>query len=239
MSNVTVSSPNAENGTLASTSNSHVSAIVGGTIGGVVGLFAIGFLAFLWRRQGLNSADPSGSSTNRRLEDTVTPFNPMGSMLTTGTTPSVDGISQMTEQQQPLMSGTYSSHGAGRAGAVPGPPSSAPPLRVMPLLMPVTIPTGLSDKELAQMRSATSQPSSATPPMLSPQSDTSPNTSTPGRANTNTDRSSTTTRSRVEDQRPWQSEVDSLRREMEQLRAERFDAGAPPSYFSEVRPGVD
>ena len=224
-------SPNGKNGTPASKSNSHVGAIVGGTIGGVVGLFVIGLFALLWRRQGLNSADPSGSGTNRRPEDIVTPFSPMGSMPTTGATPSVDGISQMTEHQQPLMSGTFSSNACG-AGPVPGPSSSSTPLRVIP----VTIPTGLTDKELAQLRSATSQPSSSTPPMLSPQSDTPPSTLPPGLANTNTDGSSTTTRSRVEDQRPWQSEVDSLRREMEQLRAERFDADAPPSYVSEVGP---
>jgi hypothetical protein len=214
----------------SSKSKSHVGAIVGGTVGGVAGLFVIGILAAMWRRQSLKSAASSGGNISRRPEDTVTPFNamafnPVGSILT-GTAPSTVGTSQTTEQQQPLMSGVHSSEGG---GPVPG-PSSAPPLRVVP------VPTNLSAKELAQLRSATSQPSSQpslSTAMLSPQSDTPPSTFPPGRANTNTDGSSTTTRSRVED-RPWQSEVESLRREMEQLRAERFDAEAPPSYFSEA-----
>jgi hypothetical protein len=231
-SNVTAPTPSGKIGP-ASKSKSHVGAIVGGTVGGVVGLLVIGILAAMWRRQSLKSAASSGAGNNRRPEDTVTPFNamaynPMGSMLT-GTAPSTDGTSQTTEQQQPLISGAYSSEGA---GPVPG-PSSAPPLRVIP------VPTNLSAKELAQLRSATSQPSSQpslSTAMLSPHSDTPPSTFPPGRANSNTDGSSTTTRSRVDDQRPWQSEVESLRREMEQLRAERFDADAPPSYFSEAGP---
>ena len=218
-SNVTVPTRSGKNGTPASKSKSHVIAIIGSTIGGVVGLFLIGLLAFLWRRKGLHSAGRSGGYTNRLPEDIVTPFNPVA--------PLVYGISRMTEQPQPLMTGTYSSNASG-ASPVLG-PSSSSPLRVIP----VTIPAGLSDKELAQLRSATSQPSLSTP-TSSPQSDIPPSTSLLGRANTYTDGSSTTTRSRVEDQRPWQSEVDSLRREMERLRAERFDAEAPPSYVSEV-----
>ena len=204
-------SRNGKNGTPASNSNSHISAIIGGTVGGVVGLSVIGLLAFLWRRKGLNSADTSGSHTERRPEYTVTPFNPR--------VPLVDGIPQMTEQPQPLMTSTY----AGGANLVSGPSSSSPPLRV------------LSAKELAQLRSTTSQPLSSASMML-PQSDTPPSASPPGRANTDTDGSSTTMRSHVDDQRPWQSEVDSLRREMERLRAERFDAEAPPSYISETGP---
>ena len=142
-------------------------------------------------------------------EVTVTPFSPMGS--TPSGTARSDGESHMAELRQPLPSAPFSSES-----------SSSTLLRVLP------VPAGLSDKELAHIRSAGSQHSFG----LSPNSESAPSTPLP----VTTDRSSATSLSRAEDQRPWQSEVESLRREMEQLRAERFDAEAPPSYFSEARP---
>ena len=187
-------------------SKSHVGAIVGGVIGGLAALIAISTITFItWRRrrQYPASAGYPPEYIQRHPEVTVTPFNPMGSTVTSGNVVS-DAASQATEQQQQQL--VSSSEGS----------SSTSFLRV---------PAGLSGKELAQLRSTRSQPSQ------SPNSEYAPNTSPPAATTTaTTDRSSAVPP--AEDQRPWQLEVESLRREMEQLRAERLDPEAPPSYFT-------
>ena len=131
-------------------------------------------------------------------------IQPMGSTATSGTAVS-DAASRATEQQQQQQLVSFSEG------------SSSPSF--------LRVPAGLSGKELAQLRSTRSQPSQ------SPYSESAPNASPPAATTT-----ATTDRNSVvpppEDQRPWQSEVESLRREMEQLRAERLDPEAPPSYFT-------
>ena len=93
-------------------------------------------------------------------------------------------------------------------------PTLAPPQSAAP------VPVGLTGKELAQLRSA---------PTLSPP--THPWSSSSGSQPTYSPTISTTDQTTVaptpETQR-LQTEVESLRREMQQLRAERFEP--PPSY---------
>jgi hypothetical protein len=82
------------------------------------------------------------------------------------------------------------------------------------------IPVGLTGKELAQLRST---------PMLSPP--THPRSSSSGSRPTYPPTISTTDQTTVTltpETRRLQTEVESLRREMQQLRAERFEP--PPSY---------
>ena len=90
----------------------------------------------------------------------------------------------------------------------------------------VSIPVGLSGKELAQLRSNLSrsentdgQPSDFSSPTITDRD-------TLGGGATGTAPS-------PDSRRLW-SEVDLLRQEVQQLRAERSEPEAPPTYFSEV-----
>ena len=91
----------------------------------------------------------------------------------------------------------------------------------------VLVPTGLSDKEIARLRAQTlsSQPSHPRSHHLLT-SNVSQSTSTSSPIATNeTDGAASSY-----DPRRLRSEVESLRREMEQLRTSGLAAGAPPSY---------
>ncbi|KAI9447112.1 hypothetical protein BJY52DRAFT_375069 [Lactarius psammicola] len=197
--------------TIGTSSKSHTGAIAGGVTSGIATLLAIGTIALVvWRRRSRRGQSQShesvryvspGGVIDLRPQGTVTPFNRMGPTLAEAA-PLHAG--PQAEQQQWLVYGPSS---------LEGPP--LPSSRVL------SVPVGLSSKELAQLRSR-SQPTNGG---FSPDP---PPTAT-------TDRGGATPSSRAEDQRPqWRSEVESLRREMQQLRTERFEA--PPSYISEDRP---
>ncbi len=124
----------------------------------------------------------------------------------------------------PTLTGAAQLHAGSQTGQqqwlVYGPSSSEGSPLPSPRVLSESVPVGMSSKELAQLRSR-SQPTDGH--LLNP----SPTITT--------DRGAATSSSRAEDQRlHWQSEVESLRREMQQLRTERFEA--PPSYASEDRP---
>jgi len=142
-----------------------------------------------------------------------------------------------------LRSLTQPSSSASSTEPQPAASSSEVPPIITTLPAPtVTVPVGLSDKELADLRSRSlarpqllCQPTnelSAQPP-ASP-SEVSPSVTTVATVATRTNASLVTFPSREEAERhpSWQSEVESLRREVRQLRAERFEP--PPSYASDV-----
>ena len=94
----------------------------------------------------------------------------------------------------------------------------------------VLVPTGLSDKEIARLRAQTlssqrSQPSHPRPHhLLTSDVSQSTSTSSPIAIHESDEAASSY------DPRRLRSEVESLRREMEQLRTSGLAAGAPPSY---------
>ncbi|KAH8977285.1 hypothetical protein EDB86DRAFT_3092613 [Lactarius hatsudake] len=100
-------------------------------------------------------------------------------------------------------------------------PGGAPPLP--PLQRAALLPVGLSSKELARLRSEAARP----PPTFSrPPSGGSQSTGFPTIRTTERN-----TRATIpQDARRLQTEMETLRREMQELRAERFEA--PPSYVS-------
>jgi hypothetical protein len=185
-------------------------AIIGGTMGGVVAIFAgIGIVTFVQRRRGWRRSGPkpifSTDSEYAGPEITVSPFDP----YSFGTNRDL-GI---TAEQQPLVIGEP------EAEMLPLHHLSSSPPAVLPLVRQVApVPVGLSDKEMARLRtnalsspqplnfqvSALNMSQSASPPNASGESPS--------------------------DTRRLHSEFESLRREVERLREEGLLVGAPPSY---------
>ncbi|KAI9440205.1 hypothetical protein BJY52DRAFT_524154 [Lactarius psammicola] len=192
--------------TTGTPSKSHPGAVVGGVIGGVAVLFAIGAIALVeWRRPKQSHRRASVRSllrqSHRRTSVTVTPYSPTESELT---------------EAVPLEAGPQTDWQQRLAHRPFFPEDSPPSTRV------VSIPVGLSSKELAQLRSNG---------LRSPSTDGRP--SGPSLAGT-IDRgalgsAAAEATSSFEAQR-LRSEVDFLMHEIQQLRAERSDA--PPTYVS-------
>lgn len=121
---------------------SHRGVVTGGVIGGVVALLAVGTIALVvWHRRrqrhgyGRTSAGSSflGATTSHGTQVTVTPFNP--TMLTPTEAAPLETATQMNFHQR-LFSRPFS-------------PGDSP----LSLRRMVSVPVGLSGKELAQLRS--------------------------------------------------------------------------------------
>ncbi|KAH9063194.1 hypothetical protein EDB87DRAFT_1604477 [Lactarius vividus] len=187
------------NATTSSKATSHTGAIAGGVTGGVVALIlVVGAIAFVRRQLRQDnfrkSAGTSFSGTAMLAGSpmTVTPFDP-------------------------ALAGTALLEAGSQSGTTRDGPSSLLP----PSQSAASVPVGLTSKELAQLRSATTR----SPLTTHWHARTSSNGSQPTLVvGTSEGRTSTPT------PETWrlQSEVESLRREMQELRAERFEA--PPSY---------
>ncbi|KAI9449165.1 hypothetical protein BJY52DRAFT_271671 [Lactarius psammicola] len=210
------------NGTTTGTPSkaiSHTGAIAGATIGGVTSvILAIGAIVFVWRRRRhtntYQTVGPSFSNTLMRTGTgvTVAPFNP----IITDTSPP-DAGSQIDRQQQrsnPIGTPTIPLN--------PGPSLPEPLLLSSQHAAP--IPVGLSDKELALLRSrgTHNQLTPAGPPSGDPQPTLPPIITTEqGEA------------TQPAEARALQSEVEYLRREVQRLHARQSHIDsfeAPPSY---------
>ncbi|KAH9019236.1 hypothetical protein EDB84DRAFT_1625344 [Lactarius hengduanensis] len=178
---------------------SHTGAVAGGTIGGVAAvILVIGTIAFVWRRR-----------RQHRMRKTVGPSFSNALMAA-----DTDAGSQQQPRSDPV--------GMPTVPLNPGPPSSGPLLQSSPCTL--LIPVGLSNKELAQLRSrgihvqltpAESASSDSQPAPL-PIVTTRQGEATP-----------------PPEDMALQSEVEHLRREVQQLRAQEARAEifeAPPSY---------
>lgn len=196
---------------------SHTGAIAGAIAGGVaIALLVIGATVFVWRRRRLSRRKSTGSisaDSESFVEGgpsiTVTPFNP-SPLDTTQQSPD-----SWVEQQQLLPESPE--------GMASDPRSlSSTPAPALPRLRPVApAPPGLSSKELARLRAEAQQT------YTQHSSDTAATTQSSSSPTVFTAQSGVTSSS---DTRRLQSEVESLRREMQQLRVERFEP--PPSYTS-------
>ena len=187
--------------------SSHIGAIAGGAVGGVAVLLAIGAIALVarGRRRRSRRRKSIGSMFERDVIDpdlpmTVTPFNP----TVTGAA-ELEAGHQMNRQERWTESGPES---ASLVHASTPSDSPLPSSRVVPL------PPGLYSKGLAQLRadnlnSQSTDALSSSGTLLSPATERSADTS-------------------YSETRRLQSEVESLRLEMQQIRAERFEA--PPVY---------
>ncbi|KAF8497609.1 hypothetical protein F5888DRAFT_1906874 [Russula emetica] len=194
----------------------NIGAIVGGIIGGVSAIFAvIGVVIFVQRRRRrvrpksvLSSSDTWEAGLHAII---VTPFDPnLNSSEGTRDT-------GFLPEQQPLVDENPDTELVALHR-----PSSSPP-DVLPLPQPVVpVPVGLSDQEIARLRAQTlgSQQFQA-------QTRSTSNVSQPETAATESGEASSSY-----DNRRLHSEVEfeSLRREMERLRAEGLVNEAPPSY---------
>ena len=192
-------------------------AIIGGTLGGVAAIFAVvGVVTFVQRRRRRRRSRPrsilsfSTDSMDVGPQLMVTPFDPSSSETT-----QVSGISA---EQQPLVIGDPNAEIVALQHLSSSPPS------ILPLSPPVApVPVGLSDKEMARLR---------TEALNSPQprhigvstSNASQSMSSPSAVTESGEAMS------PYDTRRLHSEVESLRREMERLRAEGLVIAAPPSY---------
>jgi hypothetical protein len=214
--NATSPSPSPSPSLASSKATSYTGAIAGGIAGGVAALILlVGTIAFVRRRR--RQDDPrklEGESFSGTAIDqmAVTPFNPARAR----TTPVETGSPAWTTSD-----GLFS--------------SSEPTLSPSQIAAPT--PVGLTDKELARLRSTpTLSPLSHAPPSHAPPSHAPPShapSSSSGSQPTSRRTVSTTDQATVTptpETRRLQTEVESLRREMQQLRvrAERFEA--PPSY---------
>ena len=188
---------------------------MGGVIGSVaVVLIAIGAVVFLRRRRKVRKRKSVQSSFSTSFVDggpsaSITPFNPIP--LTQ------QGSDSWIEQQQ-LLSDYRDTEAAPEPHGL-----SSTPAPVLPRSRPVApVPPGLSDKQLARIR---------TEALNSQQSSSHQSTSNSSPSQSSTSPIATTEQSRARsssETRRLQSEVEILRREMQQLRTERFEA--PPSY---------
>jgi len=170
----------------------------------------IGAIVFVRRRRRLSRRESAGSKFSTSSVEggpsvTVTPFNlsPLDTLQ--------QGSDSWTGQQQLLPE-----HSDGGTASDPRSLSSTP-APALPNSRPVApVPPGLSSKELARLRTEAQQT------YTQHSSDTTQSSSTP---TVFTAQSGATSPS---DTRRLQSEVESLRREMLQLRTERLEP--PPSY---------
>ncbi|KAN0136895.1 protein of unknown function (DUF1793) domain containing protein [Lactarius tabidus] len=190
----------------SSKATSHTSAIAGGIAGGVAALILlVGVTALVKRRQRQNDLRKTAGESFSGIG-----IEPRSQMAVTPFSPTVTGTTPV-ETGSPAWTTTGDQ-----------PFSSSEPT-LSPSQMAPSIPVGLTGKELARLRSA---------PMLSPPSDARSTSSgsqlTSAPAVSVSDQTCTPTP--TPETRRLQTEVESLRREMQQLRvrAERFEA--PPSY---------
>ena len=179
-------------------------AIAGSIIGGAVAIsLVIGIVVFVQRRRRRQIRPRSILSDS--LEDTpqviATPFNLIPSETTQDS-----GVSGEREAEMVAIHGL----------------SSTPPFVLSRPVAP--IPVGLSGKELARLRSEALSSERPHHPSTSDLNVSQP-TSSPSAANESSGATSSY------DPRRLQSEVESLRREMERMRTEGLVlTGAPPSY---------
>ncbi len=227
--------------TATASSSSHTGAIAGVIAGGVAALILVaGTIAFVRRRRRQDgfrkSAGSSFSSAAMEAgsQMTVMPFNPTlavaapleaGSRSRTASDgrSSTSGPSLPPSQSvAPVPVGLTSKELAQlRSAAMRSPPtthpwsssSGSPPSQSV-----APVPVGLTGKELARLRSAALRSPPTTHARTSSSESHPPIIST-AEGSTSTPAPET---------RRLQSEVESLRREMQELRAERFEA--PPSY---------
>ncbi|KAI9433022.1 hypothetical protein H4582DRAFT_2188478 [Lactarius indigo] len=184
----------------SSKATSHTGAIAGGVIGGIVTLIlAVGTIAFVRRRRRQNVLRRSAGTS----------FS--GAAMFAGSPMTVTPFDPALAGAAPLETGSHfwtTSEG----------PSSLSERLLPPSQSMTPVPVGLTSKELAQLRSAT---------VYSPltHARTSSNGSQPNLTIGNSE-----WRTSTPPPETWrlQSEVETLRREMDELRAERFEA--PPSY---------
>ncbi|KAH9077872.1 hypothetical protein EDB83DRAFT_1527164 [Lactarius deliciosus] len=188
---------------------SHTGAIAGGIAGGVVILIlVVGTIVFVRRRRGQydfrksTGTSFSGAAMEAGSQMAVTPFSPTLGAATAS-----------------LEAGYQSGSTSFTSEPPPPPPPPPPPQRAA--LAPV--PVGLTDKELARLRSAAIR-SPPTSHARTSSSGSQPTVTYPSTIGTGEGSTSIPT----PETRRLQSEVESLRREMQELRAERFEA--PPSY---------
>ncbi|KAI9433016.1 hypothetical protein H4582DRAFT_2188438 [Lactarius indigo] len=187
-----------------SKATSHTSAIAGGVAGGVAGMIlVVGAIALLRQRR---RQDTSEKSVRTSFSGT---FMDAGPHMTV--TPFIPTLAETVPLEAESQFGTPSHRPSSTSG------SPLPPLQSM-----APIPVGLTSKELARLRSTA---------MRSPpdgHARTSSSGSQPAYPSTISTTEQSTTVTPTLETRRLQSEVDSLRREMQELRAERFEA--PPSY---------
>jgi hypothetical protein len=186
-----------------SSHKSNAPAIAGGIIGGAAAIsLVIGIVVFVQRRQ--RPIRPI-SMLSDSLEDTpqviTAPFNPIPSETTQDS-----GVSGEREAEMVAIHGL----------------SSTSPFVLSRPVAP--IPVGLSGKELARLRTEALSSERSHNPSTSDLNVSQP-TSSPSVANESSGAASSY------DPRRLQSEVESLRREMERMRTEGLVVtGAPPSY---------
>jgi hypothetical protein len=196
--------------------NRNMGAIVAGIIGGVAAIFAvIGIATFVQRRRRWRRSRPgsvlSTDSMDARPQMIVTPFDPNSSFDT-------NQDSGTSAEQQPLVIGDPEAEMVS-----PHRLSSSPPA-VFPLLRPVApVPIGWSDKEIARLRAeglSSPQPHNFRTSALKMSRSASPLNAVTGSGES------------PYDTQRLHTEFESLRREVERLRAEGLVVAAPPSYAS-------
>jgi hypothetical protein len=190
---------------------SNTAAIVGGIIGGAAAICSvIGIVVFVRRRRRRPRPRSVLSHSSEDVSQVImTPFNPIPSEAT------LDAGTWAA--QQPLLPGDREAEMVALYGL-----SSTLPAVVQRSRPVAPAPVGLSGKELARLRAETLSSEQSQNPSTS---NVSQSTSSPNAV----DESSGATSSY--DPRRLQSEVESLRREMDRLRTEGLVVtGAPPSY---------
>ena len=199
--------------------NWNMGTIVGSTIGGVAAIFVvIGIVAFLKRRRMLRRSRPrsifSTDSMDAGPQMIVSPFDPN----------SFDQHSEILAEQQPLRIGEPEA-----AMFVHHRLSSSLPA-VLPLPQPVApVPVGLTDKEMARLRS---EAFSSPEPHDFHVSALAVNMSEPTSTSESPLNAVTESGESLYDPRRLHLEFESLRREVERLRADGLPTAvtAPPSY---------
>src|SRR6266702_432608 len=185
----------------SSKATSHTGAIAGGIAGGVGALIlVVGAIAFARRRRRKDRKSAGSSFSGAAME--------LGSQMTvTPFTPTLAGA-------VPLAAGSRS------ATTSEGPSSTSEPL-LTPSQSVAPVPVGLTSKELAHLRSAAIR----SPFTTHARSSSSGSHPTYPPTISTTEWSTTTP---PPETRRLQTEMETLRREVQELRAERFEA--PPSY---------
>ncbi|KAI9433035.1 hypothetical protein H4582DRAFT_2082848 [Lactarius indigo] len=199
---ITVNSTESSSSSLKATS--HIGAISGGTAGGVAALILlVGAIIIVRRRRRQGKSRKSvGSSFS-------------GAAMEAGSQMAVTPFAPTLVRAAPLEAGSQG------GTASDGPTFSSEPL--LPLSQNVApVPVGLSSKELARLRSTVMR----SPPARPWSSPSGSQTSNPPTTISTPERSSTATP--PPETRRLQTEMEFLRREVQELRAERFEA--PPSY---------
>jgi hypothetical protein len=207
-----------------------IAEIAGGIVGGAVVIVAlIGIALFVQRRRRRRRARPrsilsfSDDSIGADPHVIVTPFDPNSYSSEEIT----QGSSNLTRaEQQPLMA---TEGPEGEMVALHRLSQTSTPPNVLPRSRPVApVPAGLSGKEVARLR-AEALAGGGSPRQSrngsSPNVSHSEPTSSPENAFTESGEATSSV-----DTRRLHSEVESLRREMERLRAEGVIIEAPPGY---------